>query len=167
MKLPLPPPNIITSGLLAGAVVFAGLAWSIQADAASTSREAIRVQNEEVPESDAPPPDVDEYQAILDTLDRSIAIRKRVDGLLVEVEELVGSLRRRQVEAASIAESAQQELRMIAADLYSSVTSARASSRKLNSLEGDLAVSARLAALIAEELEELDRSLGPSLGREP
>ena len=167
MKLNMPSPNVIAAGLLGAATLFGALAWSIQAEAASTTRETIRVQNREVPESNAAPPDIDEYQAILDTLDRSIGIRRRVDGLLAEVEELVGNLHQRQVEAAGITETARRELGMIAGNLYSSVISARASSRRLGSLDGDLALSARLAALIAEELEELDRSLGPSLGREP
>jgi hypothetical protein len=167
MKLRVPSPNVLTIGLLAGAVVFGGLAWHVQSDAAAVFEEAIRIQNEEVPESDAAPPDIEDNQAIIETVERSIVIRKQVDGLLGEVEELVDSLQQRQVEAVAITALASRELSMIARNLDSSATSAQASSAKLAALRGHLTTSARLAALIAEELEELDRSFGPSVGSEP
>jgi len=167
VKLRVPSPNVLAIGLLAGAVVFGGLAWYVQADAAATFEEAIRIQNQEVPESDAAPPAVEDNQAIIETVERSIVIRKRVDGLLGEVEELIDSLKQRQVEAVAITARARRELSMIALSLDSSATSAQASSGKLVSLRGHLATSARLAALIAQELEELDRSLGPPAGRKP
>ena len=167
MKLKMLPPNILAVGLLAGAVVFGGLAWLAQADAAATYDQAIRIQNAEVPESDAAPPAISDNKAVIETLERSIVIRKRVDGLLGEVEGLIDSLSERQAEALAIAERSRRELEMIARNLDSSVTSAEASSRKLSSLRDELTTSARLAALIAEELEELDRSLGPTVGSEP
>ena len=167
MKLKMPSPNVLAVGLLVGAVVFGGLAWMIQADAAATYDDAIRIQNAQVPESDAAPPAISDNKAVIETLERSIAIRKRVDGLLGEVEDLIDSLSRRQAEALAIAQRSQQELAMIARNLDSSVTSAEASSRRLGSLRDQLRTSARLAALIAEELEELDRSLGPTVGGEP
>jgi hypothetical protein len=163
----MPSPNILALGLLGAAVVVGGLAWAIQAGAASTYDEAIRLQNAEVPESDAAPPAISDNKAVIETLERSISIRKRVDGLLGEVEELIDSLSERQAEALAVALRSQQELGRIAVNLDSSATSAVRSSQRLGSLRSSLLTSARLADLIAEELEELDESLGPSVGTEP
>ena len=167
MNLRMPSPNVLAAGLLAGAVAVGALAWLVQTDAAATYDEAIRVQNADVPESDAAPPAISDNKAVIATLERSIVIRKRVDGLLGEVEDLIDSLRRRQAEALAVAARSRSELEMIATNLDSSATAALASERQLGVLRARLATSADLADKIAEELEELDRSFGPTVGREP
>jgi ABC-type transporter Mla subunit MlaD len=138
-------------------------AWLLQSSAQSDLSRARKIQAAEVPESDAAPPDLDQYQAILDTLDRSIRIRTEIDGRLATLEKLVRSLDSRRKDAEEIATAGREQLDAIGRTLGGAAGAADRSVARLEGLGGRIQTSGRLARLIAEELEELDRSLGPTL----
>ena len=152
----------IAMGLLALAVVLAGGAWRLQATAADDLAAAIQVQEKEVPESDSPPPDLGDYRLILDTLDRSIKIRRRIDGLLSTIERRVSGFQDQQRTAREVSTTGKEEVDAIAALLGGASKSTRSTVARLRALGDAIDLSAELSRLIAEELEELDRSLGPS-----
>ena len=154
-----------TVGLLIFALVATALAWRLQASAASDLKRASEFQGREVPESDSEPPDLGAYADILDTLNESITIRRNIDELLGQVEDVVSSLQHIQNRSANVSDLARLELAAIGESLGGGVQAARSSLARLGRLDGSLGKSLRLARLIAEELEELDESLGPSAGK--
>jgi hypothetical protein len=151
----------VAVGLLVAAAGLGGGAWVLQSAAAEDLARAREVQNREVGDGDAAPPDVDQYRQIIETLDRSIAIRERIDGVLGEIEQQVGAVERQRQKAQQVAVGGRREIERIASILGGASGSARRTIAKLRSLETSIGESARLSALIAEELEELDESLGP------
>jgi DNA repair exonuclease SbcCD ATPase subunit len=150
---------------LAVAVLGAFASWSFQSSAAGALEGARNFQDKEVSESGSSPPSVRQYREILDTLERSISIRRTIDGRLADAEDVVAELRRRQSGARTAAERSHTELIKIARTLGGAVKAARASFTRLDDLKGRLGTSARLAERIAEELEELDHKLGPTVAR--
>lgn len=160
-------PARISVVLLVVAIAATGVAWSIQSSAASALETTLRLQSADVGDSDAAAPSVQENRDILEVLGESIAIRKRIDGLLSEVESAVVTLARRQDAALQLARRGSGQLDAIGSALGGAVGSTRRSVRRLGGLRGRLGRSARLAAAIERELEELDRKLGPSPGRTP
>lgn len=147
--------------LLAVAVLAATVAWRLQASAAQTLAQARAAGARTVPDAGGGPPDVADYERILATLEASVAVRREIDDRLGEVERVVGALRGRQRAAAGAAEATSSDLARIARALGGARTSARASVGGLRRLGRSLTETVRLAWLIARELEELDRSLGP------
>ena len=156
-------PGRVAVVLLAAGVASLGIGWQLQSGAAGSLELAGAVQQRDVPESDSAPPSVDENRAILDSLGESIELRREIDSLLGRVEEIVGALRDRRDAALSTATLVGSELSRIAALMGGAVDASRAASERLDVLDGRLRTSSELAAQIAEELEELDRSIGPSL----
>ena len=152
--------RIAAGALIVAVALFAG-AWQLQTTAAADLAEAERLQAEEVDGGGGEPPKVSHNRQIVEVLRESIDIRRDIEGDLVAIEEAVHSLQARQLEAAQTTASARSELAGIADALASSVAASRASSDGLAALTSRLETSARLAALIAEELEELDRKMGP------
>jgi hypothetical protein len=154
------------SAVCLGVAVAAGFAaWGFQASAAHALDEAGYFQGKEVPSQGAPPPNVRQYRAILDSLDAAIAVRRRIDELLARAENVVAALKRRQSASTDAAALSKAELATIARTLGGAVKAARSSFGRLQDVERRLRVSAQLAARIAEELEELDRKLGPTAAR--
>lgn len=160
-------PRQLSLLLLAAATIAGASAWAIQASAAADLEEAYGVGQREVPSDDSPPPDLEDYRAILDTISRSVEIRRDVDALLTQVEDTVARFEEQRAQAGEITSGAMEELTAIARGLDSSIEAAMTSDRKLSVLRSRLARSAQLAAAIAAELEELDESLGPSIGGRP
>lgn len=158
-----PTPSILALALLAFAVFQSFVAWNIQTRAADDLAEARRLSETEVESSDSEPESLGDYRAILASLEESIEIRRDIDDLLTDVEAIVGELGAQQAAARTTAVDARDELDTIAGTLGGAVRAARRSFAELTDLGDTLARSARLAARIAEELEELDRSMGPSL----
>lgn len=156
-----------TIGMLFAAAVLSCGAWALQAAAAADLHRALEIQAQEVPDPGGGPPSLDEYEAVLTTLDSSIEIRRNVDSLLGEIEAAVGRLEGRQDASLDIVSEAVATLEAIARSLDPSVAAARSSRSHLTDLRGALAHSVRLARAIAEELEELDRKMGPSAGDGP
>jgi hypothetical protein len=153
----------VAVGLLCAAAVLSIVAWQVQSSALDDIKRARRVQGSEVPESDAPPPDLEQYAQILDTLDESIEIRKQIDGRLAKLEALVRSFDARRKDSEEIAVAGRGELLAIGRILGGAAGAADRSVTRLRDLGGQIGTSARLTRLIAEELEELDRSFGPTL----
>lgn len=153
--------------LLSGACTLGAIAWGVQSSAAHDLQRAHELGQREVPENDAPPPDLEDYRAILDTISESVEIRRGIDDLLTRVEETVALFEDQRAQADEITAAALAELDAIARSLDSSVTAAETSDKKLSTLRNRLERSAELAAAIARELEELDESLGPSVGGGP
>jgi len=153
----------VTVGLLAGAAFLSVIAWRVQASAHADLSKARRIQEKEVPDSESKPPDLKQYKAVLDTLKRSIGIRKEIDGRLGQVESIVRSLDSRRKDSEEIAGASREQLGAIARTLGGASGAARRSVKELRGLGDGIGVSARLGRLIAEELEELDQKLGPTL----
>jgi hypothetical protein len=152
--------------VLLGVATFAlGGAWQLQATAAAELAQARHLQDVEVPDPGGAPPRPDENRRIRDSLRDSIDIRRDIEGTLQGVEAAVRSLSTRQAESALASERAGRELERIATALGGAVDASGASVRRLGTLRKRLQMSARLARLIAEELEELDRRLGPTVPR--
>lgn len=137
-------------------------AWRLQSSAADALVSARRIQNLEVPDSGVQPASVQEYRAIVRSLQRSIDIRTEIDGLLAEVDEIVRALNETQTDAIVTADETRDELARIGQILGGSGRASRESVDGLTSLRDRLERSAELGELIADELEELDESLGPS-----
>jgi hypothetical protein len=149
--------------LLGAAAVFTVAAWQVQSSALSDIKRAEEVQESEVPESDSRPPDLQQYAAIVDTLDKSIQIRTSIDERLAKLESFVGSLESRREDAEKIARDGRSQLLAIGRTLGGAAGAANRSVKRLDDLGARTATSSRLSRLIAEELEELDRSFGPTL----
>lgn len=147
--------------LSAIAVVVSMAAWALQASAAADLRAAAEIQQSDIPEGGAAPESIGTYREVLVTLDESIAIRERIDKVLAGVEKTTRELRNNQDEALAITRRATRELRRIAEKLGGAVGAAEVSVTELDVLQRRLNRSSSLAALIARELAELDRSLGP------
>ena len=149
--------------LLSAAALLGALAWQMQSSAVADLQRARAVQQDEVGGDSGAPPKVAQYRKILDTLDRSLRIRKNIDASLGRIEKAVAALRDEGDEAAVITQAGGSEVEKIAETLGSAAGSARAVTDALGTLEGRLETSRSLSRLIAEELEELDRSFGPTL----
>lgn len=146
---------------LASAVTLMSLAWQVQSGAADTFLAARDVQEAKVPEGDASAPDLDDYRAIIETLQEAIETRRDIDGVLSEVEAVIADLQDQQASATDVTTLVGQELQRIGTTLAGAVGAAGDSIEGLRVLEDRLARSEELARLIAEELEELDGNLGP------
>ncbi|MGH2750912.1 MAG: hypothetical protein ACRDK3_08590 [Actinomycetota bacterium] len=157
----------ITLGLLSVSAFAAFVAWQLQSAAGGALERAEAIQTTEVPADDAASPDLRQYRAILERLDESIVIRGAIDERLAEIEAIVAELRTMQEEATSISDQATDETQRIGGALGGALEATRTSTRGLGSVRARLEISARLAGRIAQELEELDRSLGPTVGRRP
>lgn len=161
-------PTRLSIGLLALAVAAGGAAWRLQAEAATALERAVAVQERRIPEpEDAAPTSLEEYRNVIRALQESIALRGRIDRLLTRVEDVLATLGEHQTQAAAVAEGARGELEEIARILGGAGEATDLSVTRLGELDGRLGDTARLARQIAEELEELDRSLGPSAGVGP
>jgi hypothetical protein len=156
------------TALVASAVALSAYAWHVQSGAANMFAEARALQART--RSDGASgigPELRDYRAVLATLERSIEIRRAIDGLLARAEAAVASFDAARAASQDIAVSATEELDALGAELSAAVGAARAGGAALGPLERRLARAARLMALIAAELKELDRSLGPTLGERP
>lgn len=138
-------------------------AWRAQTSAGDALAAARQVQEAEVPDSDSDSASVRDYRAIVSSLEKSIAIRSEIDGLLGEVEEIVGNLNKTQQQAIETARVTRDEVGGIGHILSGSIDASRDSLEGLRVLRKRLARSAELSRLIADELEELDESLGPTV----
>lgn len=157
----------LTVGLLGLSTILGAAAWAVQSEAEGLLERAIAVQEEPVPPAEGEPPALEEYRDVVGALEESIALRQEIDDLLSRVEELVGSLREQQGSAADVTASAGERLEEIGRILGSARHSARSSGGRLSGLADTLGLTPRLARLIAEELEEMDRRFGPSVGGSP
>jgi hypothetical protein len=153
----------VSVGLLAVAGLVALSAWRVQSSALSDIERARKVQEAEVPDSNSQPPDPDDYAGIVQTLKKSIEIRTDVDKKLSTLESLIRSFDARRKDSEDIAEASRSELGLIGRTLGGAAGAADRSVTRVRDLGGKIGTSARLSRLIAEELEELDRSLGPTL----
>jgi hypothetical protein len=154
-------PDWIAAGVMLFAAALGAGAWAVQSAAAHDLVHARAVQGREVDDGGASAPDVEQYRQIIETLDRSIAIRKQIDGLLSDIDRQVAAVDRERGKAEEIAIGGRREIERIASTLGGASGSAHRTVAKLRSLEISIGESARLSRLIAEELEELDESFGP------
>lgn len=153
----------IVAGLLALSCVQLGAAWLWQSQAASDLGTARRLSETEVEESGGGAQSLEDYRAVLATLNESIGIRSEIDGHLSEVERIIAELRSQQAVAEATAAEARAQVSRIAEALGGALDAARDSIGSLSSLGGGVETSATLARLIADELEEMDRKLGPTV----
>jgi HAMP domain-containing protein len=153
----------VSVGLLAVAGLLALAAWQLQASALSDIERAREVQEAEVPDGETQPPDPDDYAGIVRTLKKSIEIRTDVDKKLSTLESLIRSFDARRKDSEDIADASRSELAVIGRTLGGAAGAADRSVSRVRDLGGKIGTSARLSGLIAEELEELDHSLGPTL----
>jgi hypothetical protein len=158
-------PGPVALVLLAVATFAVGSAWQLQATAAHDLARARYLQSVEVPDPGGDPPQPEENRRILDSLQDSIEIRREIEVTLQRVEGAVRSLSTSQAASEQTSERAERELGHIAAALGGAVDASGASLQRLGTLRDRLDASARLARLIAEELEELDHRLGPTVPR--
>lgn len=166
-KLRLPPMRALPAVL---GVVGVGLGlggWVLQASATSDLQRTLEVQKLEVPDEGGAPPSLEQYRDVVTTIEDSIAIRQNIDSLLGGIEEQVSALVSAQGDSRQVVAEALASLTSIAGKLDSSVTSARQSTDRLDALGARLRRSLVLARSIADELEELDESMGPSTGGGP
>lgn len=154
-------------GLLAAAAALGSAAWLVQSQAGEMLERAVDVQRSPAPASDGEPPRLEEYRDVVGALEESIALRGEIDDLLARVEQLTGELRGLQASATEVTGGARDRLEEIGRTLGGARRSARLSGGRLRGLTGLLGATPRLARLIAEELEELDRRFGPSIGAAP
>lgn len=154
----------IALGLLALSVALGGTAWRLQSDAAAETATAIAAQSAPVPQHTGAPPELGPYEQVVAGLNRSIAIRRRIESQLSRVESIVGDLSEREGDARRLAAFAGRQVARIARILGGAVGDTRRSLTGLVDLHGRLGEAARLARLIDRELAELDRKLGPSAG---
>lgn len=157
-------PARIAALALALAVVLLAGSWQLQATANADLAEAKRLQSADEGGGGGDPPKVSENRKIVDVLEESIDIRRAIETDLLAIETAVRSLQARQIDAARTTGVAGTELALIGDALAASVAASGASRDGLSRLTAGLEESARLAALIAEELEELDRKMGPTAG---
>jgi hypothetical protein len=159
--------GVLATVLLSAAALLAGIAWQTQSNAARNLSLAYELSGRDLPESDSSPPSIESNEKVIQVLSESIGIRRDIDGLLQRVESDVEYLRGAQEDANATTESVRSQLVAIAEKLGIAVGAADTSAGKLAHLDGRLAESARLARAIERELAELDRKLGPSVGRRP
>jgi len=150
--------------VLALAVVVGGAAWRLQADAAAETATAAQVQLAPAPHGHGRAPSLRQNERVLVGLNRSIAIRRRIESVLSRVERVVNELGGRERQARGLAAFAGRQVRRIAVTLGGAVSASRRSIAGLGVLRGDLRTSAFLARLIDRELARLDRKLGPTAG---
>ena len=155
--------RIVVGALGVAVALFAG-AWQLQDSAATDLAEAKRLQSAEAEGGGGEPPKVSDNRQIVAVLQESIGIRRDIESDLVAIEDAIHSLQARQLDAAQTTAGARVELAGIADALAGSVAASKESRAGLGTLTRRLRTSARLAALIAEELEELDRKMGPTAG---
>ena len=153
----------LTVVFLSVAVLAMFAAWQEQLAAGSALAAARRIQNIEIPDSGAEPASAEDYRQIVESLDESIAIRTRIDGLLTDVEDIVTGLNETQKSAIGTAAATKGHVSEIGRVLAGSIEASRDSVDGLKTLQARLARSAELGGAIAEELEELDQSLGPTV----
>ena len=149
---------IAAGGALAG--------WQLQGQAADALNEAKVFQAREVA-SQGEPPSAEENEKIIEVLSEAIDVRRSIEEILVQIEDDVLVLRQQQEQAGRITEQADTQLAAIGSSLAGAVDASGSSQRRLGRLEAALGRSATLARLIAQELEELDRKMGPSAGGRP
>jgi hypothetical protein len=154
-------PGFLTAVLLSVAIAGMGVAWKTQADAAQALADAKRIQEENVPESEPDNPSPETNRRIIANLDRAVRVRSVIDRTLRDLLEVFDRFAVNQERADEVTGSAERDLRLIAEYLSRAVASSRSARRGLESTTGDLGVARGLAWKIAEELEELDRKLGP------
>ena len=140
--------------------------WLFQERAADAFRDAKELQARETT-SDAEPPSPDENEAIIAALQDAIEVRRSIESVLVRIEDDVEFLSSQQEQAQQITGQADEQLGAIGGSLAVSVEASSQSIARLGGLEKALRRSTALAHLIAEELEELDRNMGPSAGGRP
>ena len=151
--------------LLIGSATASILAWSLQASAAADLQEARRVQERDTTAEGGKPPSPEQNREIIASLNESIAVRQLIDEQLQRIEASVQALSGSQRAADAVTVAALSEIERIAAELGGAGRAARSAVGRLGQLEAKLRSSARLADLIADELAELDRKMGPSAGR--
>ena len=137
--------------------------WALQGRAADAFRDAKDLQSRET-EADTEPPSPSENEAIIAALGDAIEVRRSIEEVLVSIENDVRFLSDQQTQAREITGQADTQLTAIAGSLAASVDASARSVERLSRLERLLRRSSVLARLIAEELEELDRNMGPSAG---
>ena len=140
--------------------------WTLQGRAADAFRDAKELQSRETG-SDTEPPSPDENEAIIAALGDAIEVRRSIEEVLVSIENDVRFLGTQQDQAQEITSQADTQLNAIGGSLAASVEASTRSIQRLSRLERLLRRSSVLARLIAEELEELDRNMGPSAGGGP
>lgn len=151
----------LAATLLAAAVAAGAYAWQVQRGAADLLERARALQQASGQGGGSAGPELADYRAVLTTLERSVAIRRDIDRLVSRAETIVASFERSRRAALDTAAAAATELAGTAAELGAAARAARAGARVLGPLAEHLARAVRLARLIAAELAELDRSLGP------
>ncbi|HWL65832.1 MAG TPA: hypothetical protein VNP73_07650 [Actinomycetota bacterium] len=151
----------VTVLLCAAAAASSLAAWQFQRSAAEDLIEARIVQGKEVQADDRPPPSASDNRAIIASLNQGIAVRQKIDEQLQRIESSVTMLAVRQREAEEITGLGFTEIRAIARSLGGASGAAQRSVDRLDDLRARLQESAELARAIAEELEELDRKMGP------
>lgn len=156
----------ITVILLAVGTVASFGGWLSQERAADAFRGARELQARET-SSDVDPPSPGENEAIIAALQDAIEVRRSIEAVLVRIEDDVSFLSDQQEQAQQITGQADEQLSAIGGALAASVEASTQSVTRLGRLEDALRRSAELARLIAEELEELDRNMGPSADRRP
>lgn len=148
--------------LLAASVALTTGAWQLQRKASNDLAGAIELQQKEIDEPDRETPSLEDYRAIIASLERATEIRRRIESDLARIEATVDQLRQRQVEAGVLTDEAGSRLGEIAGALGAAARSSASSLDELRTLGSRIRTSAGLARLIAEELEELDRRFGPT-----
>jgi hypothetical protein len=140
-------------------------AWWLQAAAAGDLAEARQIQGREVGSEGGGPPSPEDNRRIIDSLDASIEVRRQIDEQLQRIEASVQALSASQTQARAVTLEALRETKRIAELLGGADVASRTAIQRLGGLQGRLRASAGLAEKIADELAELDRRLGPSVGR--
>jgi hypothetical protein len=153
---------VLTAIFLCVAIAGMGVAWKTQADAAQGLADAKRIQTENVPESEPDNPSPETNRRIIANLDRAVRVRSVIDRTLRKLLDVFDQFAVSQERADSVSRAAQRDLRLIVKYLSRAVASSRSARRGLSSTTRDLHGARSLAWRIAEELEELDRKLGPS-----
>jgi hypothetical protein len=123
--------------------------------------DAKRIQAANVPESEPDNPSPETNRRIIANLDRAVRVRSVIDTTLRDLLDIFDQFAASQERADEVSRSAQRDLRLIAGYLSRAVASSRSARTGLASTTGDLRTARELAWKIAEELEELDRKLGP------
>lgn len=154
--------KVVSIGLLVASVVMMGASWGFQSEAAGSLEKAQTLAGREVEEGGPGGEVIDDYRAVLDSLNYSIELRFEIDSMLSDVEGIIVRLQKRSDAARLTADESRSELEMIARTLGGAVRAAQSSFADLGALRGALTVSGRLASLIAAELAELDHKLGPT-----
>lgn len=153
----------ISIGLLASAVVMMLASWGLQSEAAGNLERAGALSAADLEDGGPGGESIADYRAVLESLNESIEIRTEIDAMLTDVEGIIVALQEQSDAARTTADESRAELDMIARTLGGAVGAARSSFDDLGGLEDTLRIAGRLADLIADELETLDRKLGPTL----